>query len=104
MTVINNINPRDFINLIKKSNPIIIDIREPFELLELPFEGTKNIPMYTLLNNFTDILDKKDDYYILCHHGQRSFYVTEVLHNRGYKVINVIGGIDLVNKFDRSNS
>jgi rhodanese-related sulfurtransferase len=96
-----HIFPEDFLKLYQKEPIILLDIREPYELIDLPIHQAKNIPLQTLLNNYQDILSKKDEYYIICHHGQRSYYVTEILHNKGYNVINVVGGIDLVNRFDR---
>ena len=75
----------------------VIDIREPFELKELPFSGARNIPMNTLVMFYSELLDKDQTYYILCHHGQRSYVITEFLQNNGYQAINVIGGVDLVN-------
>ncbi len=39
------------------------------------------------------LLKKNKIYYIICHTGQRSYLVTEQLHNQGYHIINVLGGI-----------
>ena len=100
---LNHVHPQEFLTVMKEKDIVIIDIREPYELEYLPFDGPKNIPLNTLLNNYSDILKKDQEYYILCHHGQRSYFVTEVLHNKGYNVINVLGGIDLVNRFDTAN-
>ena len=102
MTTYNQIEPLDFLEKRKSDSLTIIDIREPYELQELPYTGCINIPMYVLLNNVTDLLKEEQTYYILCHHGQRSYYVTKLLTDKGFKVINVIGGVDLVNRFDRS--
>jgi len=63
-----------------------------------PRNGTP-IPMNVLLNNFVDILKKEQEYYILCHTGQRSYYVTSVLSKQGYNVINAFGGITLMNEY-----
>ncbi len=95
-----HIMPKDFSKIYRDENIKIIDIREPFELQELPFQRGISIPMNQLLTNYQSLLDKNITYYILCHHGQRSYLVTEVLTNKGYNVINVVGGIDLVNRFD----
>ena len=100
---IKHIFPKDFIKLIKTENINIIDIREPYELIQLPFKLGKNIPMNLLLTRYKDLLIKEETYYILCHHGQRSYMVTEVLSEYGYDIINIVGGIDLVNRFDSVN-
>ncbi len=48
-------------------------------------------------NNISGI--PKDKYIIcLCHHGIRSSKVTFHLKNRGYKAINLFGGIDQLAK------
>lgn len=83
----------DFLKLIREKSLIIIDIREPYELEESSIPSAKNIPMNTLLNNINSILNKNTIYYILCHTGQRSYYVTKVLTKKGYNVTNIVGGI-----------
>ncbi len=92
-----HINPNELLLIMKTKKLHIIDIREPYELIELPCKGTLNIPLNTLLTHYQTLLKKEETYYILCHHGQRSYYVTDYLSRKGYNVINVIGGVDLVN-------
>lgn len=101
---IKHIFPKDFNTLIKTEKLNIIDIREPYELVQLPFKLGKNIPMNLLLTRYSDLLLKEETYYILCHHGQRSYMVTEVLTGYEYDVINIVGGVDLVNRFDSTNN
>jgi len=90
---LHHIYAKDLLKIIDDKSLIIIDIREPFELEESSIPIAKNIPMNTLLNNMSSILKKDQEYYILCHTGQRSYYVTKTLHDLGYLAINVIGGI-----------
>ena len=99
-----HIFPKDFIKIYKDKSTIIIDIREPYELVDLPFENATNIPLNNLLTKYKEYLRTDRTYYILCHHGQRSYLVTEVLYNNGYNVVNVVGGVDLVNRFDSVNN
>jgi len=94
-----SIHARELLKIINHRNTIIIDIREPYELEESSIDIAKNIPMYTLLNNFQSVLDKAKIYYIICHTGRRSLYVTEILIKSGYKAINVFGGIALLPEF-----
>ena len=100
---IKHIFPKDFIEIFKDTKTIIIDIREPYELQSLPFENATNIPMNHLLTKYKEYLRKDRTYYILCHHGQRSYVVTELLNKNGYDVVNIVGGVDLVNRFDSVN-
>ncbi len=99
-----HIFPKEFIKIFGKEKINLIDIREPYELKELPIKHAINIPLGILINQFTSLLSIKETYYIICHHGQRSYLVTELLTNKGYDVINVVGGIDLVNRFDTVNN
>ncbi|QMS85723.1 rhodanese-like domain-containing protein [Candidatus Xianfuyuplasma coldseepsis] len=94
---INHIHPHELVKKMTTETVNVIDIREPFELKELPFEGARNIPMNILIMFHSEFLNTDETYYILCHHGQRSYTVTEFLQEYGYKVINVLGGVDLVN-------
>ena len=97
---IKHIFPKDFIQIYGKEKIQLIDIREPYELVQLPFAHAINFPLQYLLSKESALLDKQQMYYIICHHGQRSYVVTEILTNKGYNVVNVVGGIDLVNRFD----
>ena len=94
-----HIYAKDLLKLMKKNKLIIIDIREPFELEESSIPNAVNIPMITLLNNADSIIRKDQTYYILCHTGQRSYYVTKVLSDLGYIVTNIIGGIAQMPEF-----
>ncbi len=98
-----NIYPKDFLKLIQYQKINIIDIREPFELIELPFKLGQNIPMNHLLSKYNELLIEDKTYFLLCHHGHRSCVVTEALIKKGYDVINIVGGVDLVNRFDSVN-
>ena len=78
----------------------LIDIREPFELKICSVPGTLNIPMKTLLLEQNRLLDKDKIYYIMCHTGQRSYYVCDELTKNGFNVINVIGGIASIDEYN----
>jgi rhodanese-related sulfurtransferase len=60
---------------------------------------TVNIPMIVVMNNYIDILKKDQIYYILCHTGQRSYYLTKMLTEQGYNVVNAFGGITLMDEY-----
>ena len=94
-----HINAKSMQSLMKEKDIVIIDIREQFEIDITSVPGTVNIPMQVVLNNFKDILKKEQEYYILCHTGQRSYYLTSILTQYGYNVINAYGGITLMEEF-----
>ena len=93
------IEAKDLQKLIKEKNIIIIDIREQFEIDITSVPNTINIPLQVVLNNYSDILNKDQQYYILCHTGQRSLYLTVFLSEKGYNAVNVNDGIALMNEF-----
>ena len=94
-----HINAKDLQNLMKEKDIIIIDIREQFEIDFTSVPGTVNIPIQVIINNYKDILKKDLKYYILCHTGQRSYYLTSYLTKEGYNVINAYGGITLMDEY-----
>ena len=71
----------------------IIDIRESFELQTMSLDGTLHIPMNTLLTYPEKFLSKNTQYYILCRSGRRSYVLTEILSKKGYDLVNIVGGI-----------
>jgi len=76
----------------------IIDIREPFELKAMSLDGTLHIPMLTLLSQPEKFLSKSKRYYILCRSGHRSYDVTEILSKKGYDIVNIVGGILVIDE------
>lgn len=78
----------------------IIDIREDYEIKICKIPNTLHIPMNTLITNIERFLDKEETYYILCHHGHRSYYVTQILQDKGYNCVNIIGGIASIDQFN----
>ena len=80
-------------SIINKTNQLnIIDIRDSYlyNLGNIP--NSMNIPMNFLLMNPSEYLDKDNTYYIYCNYGVNSKNACEKLTNKGYKVINIIGG------------
>ena len=86
-----------------KISPIIIDVREEFELEISKLEGAIHIPMNDLPNRLNE-LDIDQDYIIMCRTGVRSAQICEFLINNNFKSIaNLIGGInEWVQKIDPS--
>lgn len=70
----------------------LIDIREieEYKLGHVP--GAKNIPMMGIIMNPELFLNKETTYYIICQSGQRSLNTCQFLQEKGYDVVNVIGG------------
>ena len=85
-------------NMIETNLLNIIDVREKYELDICSCPGARHIPFNTLLRTYQELLDKDTIYYILCHTGQRSHYITKFLTQEGYNAINVLGGIRIMKK------
>lgn len=81
----------DLDSLIGQAN--IVDIREPYECARGMLQGAKNIPMNLLMMDPDNYLKKDESYYIICLSGGRSGRVTQLLKQRGFNVVNVIGGM-----------
>ena len=82
--------------------PILLDVREPWEFELASIEGSELIPMSQLEGRFTE-LDPDAETVVICHHGNRSSYVTRVLRRAGFeKVMNLEGGLDAYSSVDAS--
>lgn len=80
-------------NIINKLDSLnIIDIRDAylFNIGKIPY--AKNIPMNFLVMNPGNYLNYDETYYIYCSYGNNSQKVCKILQNKGYDVINIIGG------------
>jgi rhodanese-related sulfurtransferase len=82
--------------------PVLLDVREPWEFELARIEGSRLIPMMELEERFAE-LDPGAETVVICHHGNRSSYVTQALQRAGFqKVINLEGGLDAYSFVDES--
>lgn len=73
--------------------PLLLDVREPWEFEICHIDGSKHIPMHKVVRSL-DLLDSKKETVVICHHGVRSRMVAAFLESRGFgKIINLYGGI-----------
>ncbi|WP_082218527.1 rhodanese-like domain-containing protein, partial [Geobacillus sp. ZGt-1] len=70
----------------------IIDVREPGEVAAGKIPGAVNIPL-GLIEFRMHELDKNEEYILVCRSGGRSGRAAEFLDSRGYRVINMTGGM-----------
>ena len=78
----------------KLKNVAIIDVRTKAEFDTGSMPGAKNIEMNGVVLNTEIFLDKEKTYYILCQSGNRSSMVCDNLSKKGYKVVNIVGGMN----------
>jgi len=76
------------------SAPIILDVREDFELEISKIDGAMHIPMNQIPNRINE-LNPDVDYVVMCRTGVRSSQICEFLSNQNFQsVANLVGGIN----------
>lgn len=77
----------------QREDPVVLDVREPWETEVAGLPGTLRIPMGTLVASLSRI-DRERPIVCLCHHGARSLQVAHFLERQGFDdVLNLTGGI-----------
>lgn len=87
-----NITIKELLDNNKYQKINIIDIRNKYDYNLGHIKNAKNIPSNNLLAMPEYYLNKNESYYIYCQYGNLSKNVVNSLKNKGYQVINVIGG------------
>ena len=80
--------------LMKKGNANIIDIRAKESYNNKHMKGAINVSSNELLIRPEKFLNKDEVYYIYCQHGHSSKKICQILNNKGYNTVNVIGGYE----------
>ena len=75
---------------------LLLDVRQPDELMRARIEGSKLIPLGELEARITEIRDWKERPVVVhCHHGGRSAKACKLLGDAGFiRVTNLTGGIE----------
>lgn len=74
--------------------PLILDVREGWELRICALPGTTHIPMGQIPARLAE-LDPAQETIVVCHHGVRSLRVVYFLESRGFRnLYNLQGGVD----------
>ena len=77
----------------ERSNPILLDVREPWEFQTCQIDGSLTMPMNTIPGKLSE-LDVGHTIVCICHHGVRSMQVALFLEHNGFdKVSNLTGGV-----------
>ncbi len=98
-----NVTPRELKEKLERGEePILLDVREPWEFSLARIEGSKLVPMAEIHDRLPD-LDPNVETVVICHHGVRSAFVTRVLDRSGFEsVYNLEGGLDAYSFVDAS--
>lgn len=76
-----------------KIQPILLDVREPWEHETCHIAGTQLMPMQTVPLRLEE-LDQDAVIVCICHHGGRSMQVAHFLERNGFnQIINLTGGV-----------
>lgn len=76
------------------ARPVILDVREPWELKVCALPNCAHIPMGQIPSRLTE-LDPQAELVVVCHHGIRSQQVANYLERRGFgRIYNLRGGVD----------
>ena len=74
--------------------PVVLDVREPWEIEIGAIEGALSIPLGELSSRVGEV-PRDRQVAVMCHHGGRSAQATAWLRNQGLEhAVNVAGGID----------
>lgn len=72
--------------------PVVIDVREPDEFEDWKIPGARNIPLGELIDRVQEI-PTNEPVVVMCAGGTRSALGAGQLHERGFDVLNLTGGI-----------
>ncbi len=86
------IDSYELIDMMKKENLNLIDIRDSYISSSGTIANAKNIPLNFLITNPSDYLNYNDTYYIFCERGSNSRRLCSFLHRKGYHVVNILDG------------
>ena len=75
-----------------RQGAVILDVREPFELVTGVIPKSINIPLSSLRARITE-LPKEKEIYVTCQVGQRGYVACRLLMALGYKCKNIDGGM-----------
>jgi len=93
--VIRQIGPSELTRLLADApGPLLLDVREPWELSLASLPEVLNIPMAQVPDRLDELAADRE-IVVICHHGSRSLLVAAFLKQNGFDaVINLTGGID----------
>jgi rhodanese-related sulfurtransferase len=87
------IQPGEYQALRKQGNaPVLLDVREFWEVQTARIEGSVHIPMAEVPARFHNELDPEEHIVVVCHHGVRSLNVAHWLRQQGYEKVQSLSG------------
>jgi rhodanese-related sulfurtransferase len=78
----------------QRAKPLLLDVREPWEMQICRIDGSEPMPMRTVPARASE-LERTAEVICVCHHGRRSMHVGMFLEQQGFtNVYNLTGGVD----------
>lgn len=88
-----NLGPRELADYLAAHQPLLLDVREPWEFDICHLADAKLVPMQQV-PAWAERADKDQEVVVICHHGIRSRQVAMYLEHLGFtRVINLAGGV-----------
>ncbi len=81
----NDFNYKEAMEVYKKANALLIDVRTPEEYRKEHIDGAINIPVHEIDNIKNEIIDQDKVILVYCSTGKRSKIVKQILMQNGYK-------------------
>ena len=79
---------------LEDANPLLLDVREPWEFEICHIVGSINLPMAQIPQNLHRFQDTAE-IVVICHHGIRSQHVIQFMQQlNGSTLINLEGGVE----------
>lgn len=89
-----NLPPRELNQHLQQHQPLLLDVREPWEYDICHLQGSELVPM-SRIPRWAEQADKSQATVVICHHGIRSRQVAMYLEHLGFSdVINLAGGVE----------
>ena len=93
MVQITAIELNEWLKDAERSDPLLLDVREPDEYAAYRIEGATLIPMRTIPARLHE-LDRRADVVMICRSGARSYHAGMFLKQNGFeRVYNLAGGV-----------
>jgi rhodanese-related sulfurtransferase len=91
---VRNLRPGELAAHLQDHQPLLLDVREPWEFDICRLDGSQLLPMGQIHLQLQQ-LDPGRETVVICHHGIRSRQVAMFLERQGFSnVINLAGGLD----------
>jgi len=92
----NQLNVRELADWLADTSrepPLVLDVREPWEIEKASLAGITAIPMREIPARAAE-LPREREIVAVCHHGGRSMQGAMFLEQQGFRLHNLTGGMD----------